>query len=44
MEIPTWLLSLEIIYIVMVAMSFIQLEGVMMNGRLKFGRLKRRRN
>ena len=43
MEIPTWLLSVEIIYIVLVAMSFIQLDGVM-NRRLKFGKSKRRRN
>ena len=43
MEIPTWLLSVEIIYIVLVAISFIQLDGVM-NRRLKFEKLKRRRN
>jgi hypothetical protein len=43
MDIPVWLLSVEIIYIVLVAMSFIQLDGVM-NRRLKFGRSKRRRN
>ena len=43
MEIPTWLLSVEIIYIVFVAMSFIQLDGVI-NRRLKFRRSKRRRN
>ena len=43
MDIPVWLLSVEIIYIVFVAMSFIQLDGVM-NRRLKFGKSKRRRN
>ena len=43
MDIPVWLLSVEIIYIVLVAKSFIQLDGVM-SLRLKFGRLKRRRN
>ena len=43
MEIPTWLLSVEIIYIVLVAISFIQLDGVM-NRRLKLGKLKRRRS
>ena len=43
MDIPVWLLSVEIIYIVLVAMSFIQLDGVMKQ-RLKFGRSKRRRN
>ena len=43
MEIPTWLLSVEINYTVLVAISFIQLDAVM-NRRLKFGKLKRRRN